>query len=143
MKINISPNDSKTYQHAHSYADYLGISVYVFNRCLFESNNIFFYNLQNYIVFSLSEFQPIFSLSSPTLALASNIRTFLTYGLSPQVLFFLLRINTTYINLCHTHTLFAPYMVFVLEYQQNSKVTFISGTTITKFILRYHHQKKT
>ena len=106
MKIRISPNDSKTYQLAHSYANYLGISVYVFNRCLFESNNIFFHNLWNYMIFSLSEFQPIFSPSSPTLALASNIHIFLTYGLSPQVLFFLLRINTTYINPCHIHTLF-------------------------------------
>ena len=106
MKIRISPNDSKTYQLAHSYANYLGISVYVFNRCLFESNNIFFHNLWNYMIFSLSEFQRIFSPSSPTLALASNIHIFLTYGLSPQVLFFLLRINTTYINPCHIHTLF-------------------------------------
>ena len=41
---------------AHSPVDYFGISVYVFNGSLFHSNDIFFYDLGHYMVFSLGEF---------------------------------------------------------------------------------------
>ena len=38
-------------QHAHAHADYFGISVYVFNASLFESNN--FFSLQSMPTYGL------------------------------------------------------------------------------------------
>ena len=104
MKIKISPNDSKIYQRVHFYADYLGTSVYVFNGCLSESNNIFLYNLCHY--------------------LAPNIHSLLTYGPSPKVLFLKSCTNSTYINPCHTiHALyFFPYMVFEYRHNMQNKI---------------------
>ena len=46
----------KQLNSAHSHVDYFGISVYVFNGSLFHSNDIFFYDLGHYMVFSLDEF---------------------------------------------------------------------------------------
>ena len=83
---------------------------------MFEFNNIFFCNLWNYMVFSLGESRPVFTPSSPTLVLASNVYTCLTYGMSPQLLFSQSHTKTTYINSWHTRT-FSPYMVF--EYHHN------------------------
>ena len=50
MKINTYYED----QRAYSHADYIGILVYIFNGSLFESNDIFLYDLCQYMIFTLS-----------------------------------------------------------------------------------------
>ena len=116
MKINTSPNDSTTYQHAHPHADNFEISVYVFIGSLFD---VWFLNfLCHCMVFSLDEFPAnIYTFINHGLAQASNIHTLLTYGLSPttptpppistpRFYFFQSRTNTTNINRWHKEALF-------------------------------------
>ena len=53
MKIKTSPNDSTKYQRAHCHADYVKISVYVCHEKLYESSNIFLYDLCQYMLFTI------------------------------------------------------------------------------------------
>ena len=70
-------------QHAHSHANYFGISVYVFNASLFESNNIFLYDLCQIMVFILHQFLAnIYTFITHAIAQVFNFDTLLIYRLS-------------------------------------------------------------
>ena len=114
MKISISPNDSTTYQRSHSQTDYCGISVYIFNGSLFESNNTFLYDLWQYAIFTLGQF-PV------------NIQS---------------RTNIMYINRFNTQTLFFPLYGIRIP-TQHSKLNCIHRNTITEFIPRHYNDRVT
>ena len=123
MSINTSPHDSTPYQHTYSRADYFGILVYVFNESLFRSNNIFLDDLCDYMIFSLIEFPVnIYIFITHGVEKVYNIHTLLTYGLSPQDMFFFQsRTNATYRNRCHVAT-HEPY--FSHMWHSNTNITF-------------------
>ena len=97
---------------------------------MFESNNTFLYDLCQYMIFTLGKFLAnIYTFITHGLAQTSNTDTLLTYGFSPHSLFF----PITYINHCHTQTLFFPIYGIQIP-KQHSKLTLIHGNTITKLI---------
>ena len=139
MKINTSPNNSTTYQHAHSHADYFWISVYVFNGSLNPIYNIFLYDLCYYMVFSLGNLPSnIYIFTTHGLSQASNIDTLLTYDLPPGSTFS----NNVVIPPSSVVAIHKPYFFPIGIWIPTKHSTCIPGNTTTKCIPHHHHDKE-
>ena len=95
MKINTSPNDNTTYQHAHFHADYFGISKFLNEVCLNPISNYWL----------------IFTPSLPMGYHKPLILTPSSHTVFPQALFFPLMYQYRCVNHRRTRTSFFPYMV--------------------------------
>ena len=96
MKINASPNDSTTYQHAHFHDDYFGISKFLNEVCLNPISNYWL----------------IFTPSLPMGYHKPLILTPSSHTSSPKLYFFHSRTNTIASIIAVHEPYFFPYMVW-------------------------------
>ena len=113
MLIN-TPNDSTTYQHAQSHADYIEISVYVLMKVCLDPIIYFPMIYANIWSFFLDKLPvSIYTFIIHGQVQASDIYILLTYVISHQVLFLPIMYQYhVHPSFPYTNPIFCPYMVF-------------------------------